>query len=344
MVFPTSDLSQENILRDIHDATTQSIRTTANAIIAPGLEVTITHTDDSVRLGDGVNFLTSTTGGGKVALDVSPSTLPPGAATSANQTTEITALGTINSTLGSPFQAGGSIGNTIFGATQSGTWNINNVSGTVSLPTGAATSANQITEITALGTINTTLGSPFQAGGSIANTSFAATQTTAANLNATVVTTGGTTIAKDSSLTTINSTLGTPMQNSGGSVTANAGTNLNTSLLAIESGGHLASIDTKVPSLGQTTASASVPVTVASDQTVVPVSNKKQTSAVSAAIDAVSSSVTYVGYASPGTATSAASWQIKKLNTSGSVTTIYYASGSAAYNQIWDNRASLSYS
>jgi hypothetical protein len=35
-------------------------------------------------------------------------------------------------------------------ATQSGTWNITNISGTVSLPTGAATSANQTTEITAL--------------------------------------------------------------------------------------------------------------------------------------------------------------------------------------------------
>ena len=33
---------------------------------------------------------------------------------------------------------------------QSGTWNINNISGTVSLPTGAATAANQLTEITAL--------------------------------------------------------------------------------------------------------------------------------------------------------------------------------------------------
>lgn len=35
-------------------------------------------------------------------------------------------------------------------AAQSGTWNITNVSGTVSLPTGAATAANQSTEITAL--------------------------------------------------------------------------------------------------------------------------------------------------------------------------------------------------
>lgn len=63
--------------------------------------------------------------------------------------------------------------------TQSGTWNITNISGTVSLPTGAATSALQTT-------INTTLGSPFQAGGSIGNTSFAATQATSSNLKAQV--------------------------------------------------------------------------------------------------------------------------------------------------------------
>lgn len=42
--------------------------------------------------------------------------------------------------------------------------------------------------------------------------------------------------------TAINTTLGTPMQQTGGSVTANAGTNLNTSLLALESGGNLATL------------------------------------------------------------------------------------------------------
>ena len=69
--------------------------------------------------------------------------LPTGASTSALQTTGNTALSTINTTLGSPFQAGGSIGNTTFASTQSGAWNITNVSGTVSLPTGAATAALQ---------------------------------------------------------------------------------------------------------------------------------------------------------------------------------------------------------
>jgi hypothetical protein len=51
------------------------------------------------------------------------------------------------------------------------------VTGSV-LPTGAATSALQTTGNSTLTTINTTLGSPFQAGGSIGNTSFAATQGT----------------------------------------------------------------------------------------------------------------------------------------------------------------------
>lgn len=45
-------------------------------------------------------------------------------------------------------------------ATQSGTWNINNVSGTVSLPTGAATAANQTTGNSSLATIATNSSSP----------------------------------------------------------------------------------------------------------------------------------------------------------------------------------------
>ena len=68
---------------------------------------------------------------------------------------------------------------------------------------------------------------------------------------------GGGELALQSGLTTINTTLGSPMQTTGGtvtanagsgtftisgSVTANAGTNLNTSLLALESGGNLATI------------------------------------------------------------------------------------------------------
>ena len=53
--------------------------------------------------------------------------------------------------------------------------------------------------------------------------------------------------------------------------TANAGTNLNTSLLALESGGNLATIATntgKIPSKGAATTANSTPVNIASDQTV----------------------------------------------------------------------------
>lgn len=63
---------------------------------------------------------------------------------SANLATQTTAAAILTA-LGTPFQAGGSIANTTFAATQSGTWNITNVSGTVSLPTGASTAALQPT-------------------------------------------------------------------------------------------------------------------------------------------------------------------------------------------------------
>ncbi len=48
-------------------------------------------------------------------------------------------------------------------AAQSGTWNITNISGTVSLPTGASTAANQATEIASLASIDTKAGLPLPA-------------------------------------------------------------------------------------------------------------------------------------------------------------------------------------
>lgn len=54
-----------------------------------------------------------------------------------------------------------------------------------------------------------------------------------------------------------------------GTVTANAGTNLNTSALALEAGGNLASVKTntdKIPSLGQALAASSVPVVLTAAQ------------------------------------------------------------------------------
>lgn len=52
---------------------------------------------------------------------------------------------------------------------------------------------------------------------------------------------------------------------------------------------------------------------------------------------------TYIGEAAVGTATSAASWRIKRVDdTSDPDSTILYA-GTGAFDQVWDNRSSLTY-
>lgn len=54
----------------------------------------------------------------------------------------------------------------------------------------------------------------------------------------------------------------------------------------------------------------------------------------------------YIGSALQGSAKSAGAWQIRKLTYDGSnnVTDIQFANGSDAFNAIWNDRASLSYS
>lgn len=62
-------------------------------------------------------------------------------------------------------------------------------------------------------------------------------------------------------------------------------------------------------------------------------------------IDVASSTVTYVGKALPGTATSVPLWKIIRLtSTAGGNLILEFAGGTTVYNKIWDNRASLSYS
>lgn len=61
-----------------------------------------------------------------------------------------TQLATINTTLGSPFQAGGSIGNTTFASTQSGTWTVqpgNTANTTPWLVTGSGTAGSAATGV-----------------------------------------------------------------------------------------------------------------------------------------------------------------------------------------------------
>lgn len=60
-------------------------------------------------------------------------------------------------------------------------------------------------------------------------------------------------------------------------------------------------------------------------------------------IDAADANTTYVGKAQIGSATSSAVWQIKKVSISGNITTIAWANGTDAFTNIFDNRASYSY-
>lgn len=82
-----------------------------------------------------------------------------------------------------------------------------------------------------------------------------------------------------------------------------------------------------------------VPVSVASTLDV-----EQQPSLVVEKIDQASATVTYIGQAAPGTATSAASWRIQRMSVSGTVTTFEYADGDLNFNNVWDNRAALTYS
>lgn len=68
------------------------------------------------------------------------------------------------------------------------------------------------------------------------------------------------------------------------------------------------------------------------------------TNEVNLKLDEAVSGTTYIGKAPHGAATSSASWQIKRIVESAGVTTITWADGNSAFDNIWDNRASLSYS
>ena len=114
-------------------------------------------------IGDGSNAMPIKDGGNSITVDATSLPLPTGASTAAHQVTQNTSLSSIEANLSNLEAALGSIGGdsltvsnggvafgvsdaggslTVDGtvaATQSGTWNVTNISGTVSLPTGAAT-------------------------------------------------------------------------------------------------------------------------------------------------------------------------------------------------------------
>ena len=61
-------------------------------------------------------------------------------------------------------------------------------------------------------------------------------------------------------------------------------------------------------------------------------------------VDEASETVVYVGFAANGVATSEAKWLIQKTEITGNITLTQWADGGNKHDQIWDNRASLTYS
>lgn len=59
--------------------------------------------------------------------------------------------------------------------------------------------------------------------------------------------------------------------------------------------------------------------------------------------DSGDTNVSYLGTATPGTATSAAAWQIIKIDEN-TGTVLTYADGNVEFDNVWDDRESLSYS
>jgi hypothetical protein len=60
--------------------------------------------------------------------------------------------------------------------------------------------------------------------------------------------------------------------------------------------------------------------------------------------DDVSASVSYFGWAAAGAVEAGAVWRIMKKSVSGTVTSYTWADGKTSFDNVWNNRASLSYS
>lgn len=60
-------------------------------------------------------------------------------------------------------------------------------------------------------------------------------------------------------------------------------------------------------------------------------------------VDYLNPNLIYLGYADIGSATSNAVWLIKRVSIVSSVATFEFADGDDSFDNIWDNRAALSY-
>lgn len=173
----------------------QALSAASMPVVLPAAQITTLTPPTSVTVTQAT--------GSNLHTQVDASALPSGAATSSLQTTGNTSLATI--------------------ATNTANAGTPVVSGTVTANIGTTNGL----------ALNSTLGSPFQAGGSIGNTTFGATQATAANLNATVVGTSGASLSTAANQSTEIGSLSTIATNTTGASTSALQTTGNTSLATI---------------------------------------------------------------------------------------------------------------
>lgn len=70
-LYPPSRLDQHQIMQHAFDEANQRLRTDATLSVGGGsIDVVVSHINDSIRLGNGTDFLTSSTIGPKIGLDV----------------------------------------------------------------------------------------------------------------------------------------------------------------------------------------------------------------------------------------------------------------------------------
>lgn len=82
----------------------------------------------------------------------------------------------------------------------------------------------------------------------------------------------------------------------------------------------------------------------ATETTLTLVANELKTYAIQYAVNSGDSTITYVGKAVAGSTLASASWQIKKITDTSGDLSIQFADGNANFDNVWNNRESLSYS
>lgn len=171
------------------------------------------------------------------------------------------------------------VGNATLAVTQSGTWNINNISGTISLPTGASTSAKQ----PALGTAGTASADVITVQGIASMIALkvdgsAVTQPISGTVTANIGTSGS--LALDASVTGLEVSQGSTTSGQKGILILAAATNAapsytdaQTSPLTVTLAGRmrvdLGGFGGTAVSLGQKTMASSMPVVIASDNGII---------------------------------------------------------------------------